>query len=180
MAFESNGESVCENCTYDTNIVHLPSMHHFPCLNFRCDICQKFFKTSKAMSHHRLQHSQERNFICDLCGRDFARKFQLHNHLKYYCTGMKAKRPCRRNRSLKDMPGATEKCPKRLMTSTVISTIDAKLSTIYAKAKHKRKPQKFVCDLCGRCYTVKTSLEYHQANHHGDANKAQCPICSAW
>lgn len=66
------------------------------------------------------------------------------------------------------------------MTSVLISKIDKNLTNL--KDKNKKEPLKFICDLCGRIYTAKTSLEYHQMNHHQDAEKqkVQCNICGGW
>lgn len=139
------------------------------------------FKTAKAKSHHVLVHADEKNFSCDHCFKQFARKFLLDNHLKYYCTDSKKerrKRPKKTDGVVID--GTIPVKKKRLMTHDLISKIDKNLPNI--KNKQKKEPQKFICDLCGLIYTAKTSLEYHQINHHQDAEKqkVQCNICNGW
>lgn len=176
MASKSGGEPV-------SWLDHVFKLHnidrHRPHFNFRCDVCHKFFKTAKAKVHHQLLHAPVKNFACDLCGKQFARKFQVDNHLKYYCEETRHTRTTtgahRRNHNV---DGKVAK--RRVMTTAVISTIDSNLSPVLASVKKSRTPQTFVCDLCGRCYTAKTSLLYHQTNHHQEAHKVQCPICSAW
>ena len=67
--------------------VELPSKHRPPLSGekqFKCDVCEKTFKTSQTLAQHRRIHSGERPFKCDQCDKSFTQSAGLIVHRRVH------------------------------------------------------------------------------------------------
>jgi uncharacterized Zn-finger protein len=55
---------------------------------YKCELCNKVFSQSSALTTHRRTHTGERPYACDICNRKFTQKVTLENHCRVH-TGEK-------------------------------------------------------------------------------------------
>ncbi|KAG1685704.1 Zinc finger protein 541 [Nymphon striatum] len=46
-----------------------------------CQLCEKMFSSSSALTKHKLTHSDERKYVCQLCTKAFKRQDHLNGHM---------------------------------------------------------------------------------------------------
>nr|CAD7459319.1 unnamed protein product [Timema tahoe] len=64
--------------SYDLNR-HL--LIHSAQRKYKCDVCDKSFKTKNNLKSHLLIHSKQRKYKCDVCNKSFKGTYDLNRHL---------------------------------------------------------------------------------------------------
>ena len=137
---------------------HFDYLHTNKPKKYRCKPCDKTFKQKKVYLEHnrRLHNSSDYKYICDTCGRGFFVKGEFTCHVLSH-TDVK--------------PFACGVC------NTARFATPGRLNAHLSKCS---KPLQFRCDLCGKYFSSKQSLEVHTAEAHsaGGKNKTwECPLC---
>ncbi|XP_050101601.1 transcription factor grauzone-like [Anopheles aquasalis] len=139
-------------------IDHL-SLHTTPDA-FRCEQCQKNYKSRSTLQHHQqLCHGEakEKLFQCDKCHNSYSKSYQLKMHMKRHIQA-----PC-------ELCGKVLSCQQSLR--------------VHVRHMHGGEDEKLICDTCGQQFRTKPALERHVQQHLGVAvpvDKRQCPQCSVW
>ncbi|CAK1554328.1 unnamed protein product [Leptosia nina] len=159
---------------------------------YSCPKCEKQFLFKKAMEIHLVTHDSPANMYCHECDVTFKNQMSYNQHmkynlkhidparLKYACTlcekkFVKAARLQEHNMAvhLKITP---IQCP---ITGCQFACSSRSVLRTHRRVAHGRAVQKrdHVCDMCGKAYTTKKSLEGHLRTHSGERpfHCAKCP-----
>ncbi|CAH2083263.1 unnamed protein product [Euphydryas editha] len=158
---------------------------------YECPRCGKKFLFKKAMEIHLVTHDESAHLYCHQCDMNFKNRMSYNQHIKYnlkhidpaklkYACQLCDKKFAKANRldehkmavHLKvtpitcPVPGCNFACSSRpvLRTHTRMLHRDGRL--------HRNH----VCDVCGKAYTTKKSLEGHLRTHTGE-RPFRCDKC---
>ncbi|ETN66522.1 hypothetical protein AND_001688 [Anopheles darlingi] len=127
---------------------------------FRCEQCQKNYKSRSTLQHHQqICHGEakEKLFQCDKCHNAYSKSYQLKVHMKRHIQA-----PC-------ELCGKVLSCEQSLR--------------VHVRHMHGGEDEKLICDTCGQQFRTKPALERHVRQHLGMAvpvDKRQCPQCGVW
>jgi len=148
---------------------------------YKCDKCEKGFRTVKLLRNHFLTHTTEQ-VRCPICVPDrYVKPHVLRKHLKFV------------HKNQRDIPCEYSGCKKMFkqrevmkrhlqmvhMGEKILCNICGKgvLNIHYHKQNcNKENVSKSKCELCDRAYSCKKSLETHMLSVHMDI-KETCPQC---
>nr|XP_019527121.2 zinc finger protein 235 [Aedes albopictus] len=120
---------------------------------FRCDSCDKNFKSARNLSNHKkVVHAPDKTFNCELCSEKFPARYMLNEHIK--------------DKHVNDKTAECQLCSKRF-------TNERKLQD-HVRYKHQ-KGNEIVCDICSKVLTSKSNYVRHQLSHSG--TRVDCPLC---
>jgi hypothetical protein len=158
--------------------------------NFRCNDCNKNYKTLLHYNHHMIQNHQgneteEKKFVCE-CGKAFKelrhltvhRNSHLPNEEKFihvceYCdkrySSIFSLRQHIKHIHVKEM---AFKCPHCAKTFSRKANLDSHVSHVHTTER------KFACDICGLKLKTKSILRVHKKIHSTDPQDIlQCKFC---
>ena len=118
---------------------------------FKCQICDKVFKSKQNLDIHVRGHTGEKPFSCDFCPKKFNTKSNLKTHTMYHAGDRKYNCPV---------------CDKAFYTKKDLNT---------HKLLHTGL-RPWECDICGRSFNTASILRCHKQTHTGEKN-FQCDIC---
>ncbi|KAJ8924808.1 hypothetical protein NQ315_000962 [Exocentrus adspersus] len=121
----------------------------------KCRQCQKQFPSQESLSTHL--NTCQKNVKCQRCNRKFFSERILRNHLRFqHGIQVVAQYKC-------------ELCDETFKNPNARS---------YHKiTRHNTKGKKYTCDVCGKAFFFKNSLEQHLDCHSKDVSKAVCSVC---
>ncbi|CAG4952908.1 unnamed protein product [Parnassius apollo] len=160
---------------------------------YECPRCGKRFLFKKAMQIHLVTHESSAQVYCYQCDMNFKNQMSYNQHIKYnlkhidpaklkYACQLcekkfvKAKRLEEHNLAVHlkvtpikcTMPGCSFACSSRPVLRTHVRVLHR---NVRARPNH-------VCDVCGKAYTSKKSLEGHLRAHSGE-RPFRCVRCPA-
>ncbi|KAF0312958.1 Zinc finger protein 189 [Amphibalanus amphitrite] len=115
---------------------------------FECETCGQTFSQRTNLCHHRAVHQGRTR--CPLCGRVFSRTSGLSAHL------------ARRHGDQHQAPGGPHQPSGLLGLPTWIGR-----QALPPRSGH-------TCNICGKTFTIRTSLIHHRSLHRGET---ACPFC---
>lgn len=126
--------------------------------NFRCNYCDKNYKTQTHYNNHIMTHHQEaedKKFVCE-CGKGFKEQRHLTVHRNSHLPDeLKFIHPC-------------EFCDKRY-------------SSVFSLRQHIKhihvKDLNLKCDYCEKTFSRKANLDSHVSHVHTMERKYSCDIC---
>lgn len=122
----------------------------------KCDCCEaRFVGINSQLSHLRKEHPEYKACTCELCGKSFTSKYGLAIHKESH----QLDRPF-----LCDTCGKNFKTKRKLKVHKCVSNLNEAL------------PTDNTCILCGKVYTLRSSLKRHMIRHKGE-RRFQCHIC---
>ena len=154
---------------------------HLRALPYKCDCCDKGFKTFRSFRKHCLSKARGKVFECLICGKTFAQQYNLAAHTKrMHCD---------------EKPFVCKYCEKGFVEKASL-TIHTRFHTGEKPFKCKQcsssfcdssglrvhmhkhsEERKYSCDLCEKQYKRRSSLLHHKISHHFKENDRGCPIC---
>ncbi|XP_076263538.1 uncharacterized protein LOC143198293 [Rhynchophorus ferrugineus] len=149
---------------------------------FTCEICGKSFASSSYFYTHKKIHTGEKRNKCEFCSCAFINLDQLHIHIRQKHTGEKPfmcelcssafTSSSALFRHKRDVHGEKEPCP-----------VCSKLYSIRGLKSHIKRHQekqsgikRFVCNICDKKFTCRTSIKRHKLIHNGNKD-FKCEIC---
>ena len=157
-------------CYYCTNVSRPRATHlgyhilnkHFNQPLFPCPQCDKGFDRKPCLaSHIRYNHVTEKLFQCDKCAKNFKTLALLKVHSK--------------NKHEENIAVTCKICNKIFKNAKYLGMHVKNMHSVYEKAEKNR----FMCDDCGKCFTMKASLIEHSLSHLSEKEKEQkklsCP-----
>ncbi len=151
--------------------------------SLQCKYCGKIFKKQNDCEEHENVHTGAKPFMCEQCGLAFARKSALKQHIQKMHTDISSlpAKPCpicgkvflyvkQFNRHVRTHDTKKVQCQycAKLLSNT--STLTDHIAQIHMTEK------KFNCDVCGKGFIKKYSLDCHLMMHSGD-RPFQCSLC---
>ena len=155
---EENQLVKCKDCDKYYPPKYLEQRHylvHQESRNFKCEVCEKSFKTLEYLKFHARIHGpddERYTHCCEVCGRKFTQKANLESHMRIH-TG--------------DRPFKCEFCPKSFSQK---GNLDE-----HRRTHTGEKP--YVCDICGSRHTRKGELLLHVRCIHTHERPFQCAYC---
>ncbi len=156
-SFECNVDGCNYTSPWKSNLTrHLKTTHVIGLKWWKCDQCDKKYKTSTHLKrHHRSEHSEENNwFSCKEEGCDYKcpEKYTLRDHHKKMHTKCKKKYYC-----------SVEGCKFKAKTQQRLD--------LHINRKHDSDAEEFACDKCDYTTVVKGNLLRHKRIQHGEVRK---------
>ncbi|CAJ1064879.1 zinc finger protein 2 homolog [Xyrichtys novacula] len=119
---------------------------------FKCEICEKTFKTKMYLKTHQLVHTDTRPFVCSTCGKGFKTKHSLQAHQVVHSV---------------EKPHKCSECGESFRYAI---TLQCHKSTHSGEHPYK-------CAVCGKAFVKRRSLRTHQSVHRGKI--FTCETCGA-
>lgn len=132
---------------------HAHVRYHATSRNFKCDLCEKTFKTFGCVQTHKKFVHSEKFMICDACGKNFGRRSGLVKHFQAVHLNM-----------------------KRFVCSTCGLAYNSSSSLKCHQFTHEPNNKPEVCQICEVRFYSKSKLERHMRTHTGIKNY-ECEIC---
>ncbi|XP_046609722.1 zinc finger protein 420-like [Neodiprion virginianus] len=126
---------------------------------YRCKHCTKCYSTKKSLQRHMLIHD-EKKFVCNVCNMKFFRPDRLKSHRNRY--GHDEDKEC-----LEPQKPPDDKSAIKLINSWIREELDS-----------DNEGKGFPCEICGKSYVTKKSLQKHKANMH-ENREDFCDNCKA-
>ena len=183
---EGKTSHTCHICSYSSarnqsDLSRHISMVHEKNKPHTCSMCDSSFAVKSSLTRHIVEVHEENNqkkFMCHLCSSGFTRETALKNHILIH----EGKRPFKYKEN-EEIGG--NKCPwcfsvfqeKDDLSKHIDSAHQTELSDEIYKSATNSGAQ-FMCHLCSREFTRKTSLEKHMLIHEGK-RPFKCSICTA-
>ncbi|XP_041348962.1 zinc finger protein 420-like isoform X2 [Gigantopelta aegis] len=115
---------------------------------FRCDMCEKRFKSACHLTNHVRTHTGEKPFECLVCGAAFVEQSGLNRHRKRSHVGMS------REDYERLFSFTCDQCPKRF---------DSGQRLVLHRENHYKT---FRCDRCDQAFLTDQALETHTKRMH--------------
>jgi len=150
----------CENCEYQTlsrQCFYWHKKHnHVPkTYSFECKICQKLFtKVTLLNQHVRRNHQKVKDIKCKSCDKAFYHTANLIKHTNSVHLGLR--KEC-------------EICHGQF------SDINRHKKRVHS---HTKSTEKIHCNVCGKAFSNKESLDSHVQYIHTLGTNNQCEICN--
>ena len=121
-----------------------------------CSVCSKSFPfLPSLLSHVRIDHFNFHPYTCQKCPKEFDTLTRLNSHIKsVHATELKF---------VCEFPN----CDAKYTTS----------SSLYFHKKTTHSEACFVCEECGKTFKLKTKLNEHVKDKHGNNQVFVCDIC---
>merc|ERR1712098_114058 len=130
-----------------------------------CPICGKQFRKTQNYRAHYNAHLYGKMFSCDLCGQTFQQASAVKTHKMFSC----------KNAVTIDRTNLKQyKCQ---FCEKVYS--DNRGLQDHIKIIHEGKKDNFVCDICSKSFSRRTSLAAHKLLHSGEFKVYNCDNCPA-
>lgn len=153
----------CDICTRsfsskETLKIHIRATHLPTFLGFKCNLCEKIYPTNAKLARHmKTRHHSEGSFTCGSCNVKFGTEKALEQHIF--------------NIHTPDVEKTLFKCT--LCDHTAASQVRIeKHQMIHADPSQ----WPFGCEVCGKRFVQKHSLERHASIHTGEKPHS-CEIC---
>jgi KRAB domain-containing zinc finger protein len=122
----------------------------------KCDCCEaSFVSINSHLNHLRKEHPEFKSYTCELCGKSFNSKYGLAIHSECH----QIDRPF-----LCDTCGKNFKSKRKLKVHKCVSNLNEAL------------PEDNTCKICGKVYTLRSSLTRHLIRHKGE-RRFECNVC---
>ncbi|CAB3227817.1 unnamed protein product [Arctia plantaginis] len=141
-------------------IKHL-QMHESPLL---CTVCNKSYQNQVSLDKHLAKHNKE--YSCSVCNLNFQTESKLLQHNMTEHTNNKIKIEVENEAQVTLL-----QCPDCDLTFT------KQRSLSMHKRRHKNQKNEFICDTCGKAFSMKHQLKRHVVLH-SDVKPHMCTKCS--
>ena len=137
-----------------------------------CPVCGKEFKKIQNFKAHHRAHLYGKEFECELCGQTFQQRDSLRQHKLYRCKNADTLlRIENREKYKQKFPCTVPMCDKVYSDKRNLLT--------HIQIIHEGKTDNFVCDICSKSFSRRTSLVAHKMLHTGEFKIFSCENCSA-
>ena len=128
-----------------------------------CPICGKHFRKKQSLKSHHREHLYGKELSCDLCGNTFRETYQLTRHKKFKCM--------KQDNKLILKKFECKECDKKYSDKRALET--------HIKIIHEGKKDNFVCDICSKVFSRRTSFSAHKLLHTGNFKVYDCNNCTS-
>ena len=146
--------------------------------NFKCEVCEKSFKTLEILKVHARIHGpddERYTHSCEVCGRKFTQKANLESHLRIHTGDRPFKCDfCSRSFSQKGNLDEHRRTHTGIFYKNKIPFI---FIHMYCYVTHSSGEKPYVCDICGSRHTRKGELLLHVRCIHTHERPFQCAFC---
>jgi hypothetical protein len=132
---------------------------------YLCTFCTKAFKSERNLIRHiKSIHTGENERSCEICGQKFGIDYNLKRHLA-------------EQHNITDFEHSIYPEKVKAFTCKICGIVFKRKENLKAHELTHVSTDKFICDQCGKQFSVNTSLVRHQKIHIGNREKHQCVIC---
>lgn len=175
---------MCQYCNYTSPKHYLLTRHmksHSEDRPYKCDTCQRSFKTMASLQNHKNTHTGMRPHKCKQCIGAFTTSGELVRHVRYKHTFEKPHK-CKMceyasvelSKLKRHMRSHTGERPYRCEFCSYASSDTHKLKR-HLRTHTGEKP--YHCEICQARFTQSNSLKAHKLIHFGNKPVFQCDLC---
>ncbi|XP_071121483.1 zinc finger protein 208-like [Mytilus edulis] len=184
---------ICDTCGKGFSQSTSCKLHQKTHTSFKqyvCEQCGKEFTFKYNYEKHMITHTNERPFTCKVCNKGFTQSSSLNTHYRLHEKELNSKKHEEKeldeslsseSKKAKLAHGKVKEINQRStssINSLSSSGVAAKASNFKTAPKQTTRSEGpyFPCSTCGKVFTQKYSLNWHQQTHY-EKKQFKCDVC---
>ncbi|XP_075541276.1 uncharacterized protein LOC142575638 [Dermacentor variabilis] len=143
---------------------------------FKCTKCSYLYESKAYLEHHQQKHAEENLSICQVCNKTFKTVRAMGIHVTHMHPEVAKSPSLQVLRSLR-YPHGCDQCPVRFKTTTELRAHKLCRHSGGAGKRVANAERNFECHFCGKAFKHNCALQTHLRTHTGE-RPFECPHCS--
>lgn len=143
---------------------------------FQCSKCSYLYESKAYLEHHQQKHAEESESICEVCNKTFKTVRAMGIHVTHMHPEVAKSPSLQVLRSLR-YPHGCDQCPVRFKTPTELRAHKLCRHSGVAGKRIVSNERNFQCHYCHKAFKHNCALQTHLRTHTGE-RPFECPHCT--